>query len=153
MRLVYPESGRGASSLHKSNKPKRPSRRDRRQVEQANQEAALLSHDDLRWVFATRVATKLEGGRAGILRPEVREKLLSQGQSMGLRPFDANLVIAIVQDAARTGDHPLSADVTGRLRLIRDPNVSSKAPIWPLICSAVALGAAVFFVLKTWLGG
>jgi hypothetical protein len=38
---------------------------------------------------------------------------------MGLRPFDANLIIAIVQDRARTGE-PLDQLATdGRIRLVR----------------------------------
>lgn len=138
--------------MRQDNSPKRPGRLERRAVERTNVEDRVLHHSDMRWVFATRVASSLEGGRAGILRPEIRERLLGQGQRLGLRPFDANLVIAIVQDAARTGSHPLDPEISGRLKLIRDPRRDVKAPIWPLIVAALALAGAVCMFLKAWLG-
>jgi hypothetical protein len=65
-----------------------------------------LSAGDPRWVFAARVASQLEGGRAGVLRPERRERLMRTARLLGLRAFDASLVIALVQDSARRGDMP-----------------------------------------------
>lgn len=46
----------------------------------------------------------MEGGKAALLRPERRRELFHRAEDMGLRPFDANLVIAIVQEAARRGE-------------------------------------------------
>ncbi len=54
--------------------------------------------------FADDVRKSIEGGRAAILRPERRRELFTRATSLGLRPFDATLVIAIVQDAARRGE-------------------------------------------------
>jgi len=138
--------------LLQDNSAKRPGRVDRRAVERTNVEDRVLHHSDMRWVFATRVASSLEGGRAGILRPEVRERLLVQGQRLGLRPFDANLVIAIVQDAARTGGHALDPEVSSRLKLVRDPKRDARAPVWPLVIATLALAGAVFMFLRVWLG-
>lgn len=91
----------------------------RRAIERANQHAASMSALDARWVLAVQVSRSLTGGRAAILRPEARERLLGLGARVGLRPFDTSLVIAIVQDAARSGDDELGRDVVGRLTLVR----------------------------------
>lgn len=60
----------------------------------------VLEARDPRWVLALRTAEALEGP---ILRPEKRQRLLRLGRVMGLSPFAANLVIAVVQDRARRG--------------------------------------------------
>lgn len=75
---------------------------------------------DPRWAFAARVATHLEGGHAAILRPERRERLLRLAAHLRLRPFDAALIIAMVQDTARRGEAapghaPLSPQLADRL--------------------------------------
>lgn len=59
---------------------------------------------DARFRFAGSVLRELEGGKAAILRPERRERLIDQAGRDGILPFDANLVIALVQDSARRGD-------------------------------------------------
>ncbi len=96
-----------------------------RLVERENRSAGSIARDDARWILARRAAESIEGGRAAILRPEVRRRLLSTGQRLGLRPFDANLILAIVQDDARCGGTgagtplSLSAEATSRLRVVR----------------------------------
>lgn len=59
---------------------------------------------DARFRFASQVARHLEGGKAAILRPERRDLLVAGAVREGILPFDANLVIALVQDATRRGD-------------------------------------------------
>lgn len=59
---------------------------------------------DARFRFASQVARHLEGGKAAILRPERRDHLIAGAVRDGILPFDANLVIALVQDATRRGD-------------------------------------------------
>src|SRR6185295_11957443 len=76
-------------------------------VRSENFAAASLDATDARWVLAVRASQSLEGGAAAILAPERRRRLISFALGMGLRAFDANLVIAIVQDAARCGLPPL----------------------------------------------
>lgn len=66
----------------------------------------LLDASDARVRFAARVAASIEGGRAAIVRPLVRERLIAAATSDGILPFDANLVVALVQDAARQGHLP-----------------------------------------------
>jgi len=93
--------------------------RRRAAVASENRQAAALDLEDARIAFALRVAERLDGGRAAILTPETRRRLLHASSKMGLEPFDASLVIAIVQDAARRGettDEPMTA---GRLKLVK----------------------------------
>lgn len=71
----------------------------------------------------------------------------------GLREFDANLIIAIVQDAARTTGAPLARDVADRLRYVRGPRPRSGSIVVPVLSSAV-IAMVVFVVLVGWvLGG
>lgn len=102
----------------------------------ANRTAQTLDATDARWVLAIRVAEAIEGGRAAILTPERRQRLLRLAVKMGLREFDANLVIAIVQDAARTGEldgrpgqpaSGLSSDVESRLKVVREPSSGTQS--------------------------
>ncbi|MEO0588376.1 MAG: hypothetical protein AAF078_12145 [Planctomycetota bacterium] len=65
--------------------------------------AQPLAANDPRWVLAIRTAHELDHTT---LVPEKRQKLVRLGRSLGLNPFDANLVIAIVQDQARRGTLP-----------------------------------------------
>lgn len=83
-----------------------------------NLEATSMSRDDVRLVFAQRVAAHIEGGRAAILRPDVRKRLLVEGSAMGLRIFDANMIIAVAQDASQRGVPTDSHDVLGQLRFL-----------------------------------
>lgn len=90
----------------------------RRAVEHENARSACLGTDDVRWIMALRVHEQFEGGRAAILRPDRRRRLVELGQTLGLRPFDANLVIAVVQDAARRGESPANPNAEASLRMV-----------------------------------
>ncbi|HZW08299.1 MAG TPA: hypothetical protein VFF69_00210 [Phycisphaerales bacterium] len=118
-----------------------------------NRAAAAISSFDARWVMAARVSDALEGGRAAILRPEARSRLVSGAGRMGLRPFDANMVIAIVQDAARRGESPLDSDGADRLTLVGRPDESARRR--PVRQFVVAIVLAVLWagVLLRWLIG
>jgi hypothetical protein len=101
-------------------------------------------------VLAARTTRLLQGGTSAILTPESRAKLLVLSKRMGLRAFDASLVIAIAQDAARRGE-PLGEECEGRLRLVRPPVEETSAAIgWWGILSAVVLGAGMFAILAHW---
>ena len=92
--------------------------RNEDRIARENRAAAGLSALDCRWVLAVQAARELQGGRAGIITPEGRRRLLVVGNRLGLRAFDANLIIAIVQDGARCGEDPLGTSATERLRLV-----------------------------------
>lgn len=56
---------------------------------------------DARWRLATETQQSLQGA---VLAYEDRRRLLSLAQRLGIRAFDANLILAIVQDRARRGE-------------------------------------------------
>ena len=99
-----------------------------RAIARENRAAALLDPHDARLIVARRAAEVLEGGRAAILRPDRRRRLVRLATDLGLRPFDANLVIAIAQDAAREGRSPTGADAASRLGLVRLPDGTARPP-------------------------
>jgi hypothetical protein len=68
--------------------------------------------------LATRVRESLQGGAAAILPPEHRVRMTELGRRLGLRAFDVNLIIAIVQDHARCGAGESPAEMTAKLALI-----------------------------------
>lgn len=107
--------------------------------------AAALPEADARAIFAQGVERNLEGGRAAILRPENRRRLLTHAAELGLRTFDASLIIAIAQDAARRSRAPRSDP---RLRLVHPPEraPSSRGP-WVAMIAALTLGGAILAAL------
>ncbi len=118
--------------------------------------SADLAAADARWVFAVRVAYAIEPGPEPSLPSDRRRRLLSIAKALGLRPFDANLIIAIVQDAARSGD-PLGTSVEERLGLIRP--AAQRGASWAslalvVIASAATTATLVVWVVSTWaIGG
>ncbi len=61
---------------------------------------AVTEAGDPRWVLAVRVAEALQGS---LLPAEKRDRLIRVGKMLGLTAFDANLIVAMVQDQARRG--------------------------------------------------
>ncbi len=122
------------------------------QVARANRQASAIDALDARWVFACRVATSLEGGRAAILRPESRDRLLNQANHLGLRQFDANLIMAIVQDTARCGLEPLSLATAERLPLIRPAHTPTPAtlPVVARFGIAMMVGVVLAATMIRW---
>ncbi|MEQ8846006.1 MAG: hypothetical protein RIB58_14255 [Phycisphaerales bacterium] len=122
------------------------------EVARSNRQAASIDATDARWVFACRVAASIEGGRAAILRPEARDRLLNQASALGLRAFDANLVIAIVQDSARCGQEPLGLGTADRLPLVRPAHVptATSMPIMARVAIAAMVGVVLAAVLIRW---
>jgi len=80
--------------------------------------AQTLETADPRWVLALRVAESLEGP---MLSPQRRRSLIRMGKVFGLTAFDANLIIAIVQDQARRGFRPEVCPRMGEAQLSMVP--------------------------------
>jgi hypothetical protein len=118
-----------------------------------NRSAAGLAALDARWVFAVHVARTLDGGKAAVLSPEKRRELIGGALRMGLRTFDANLVIAIVQDAARRGESPLSRETEFCLKLVKAPSErGSEGWNWMLIVGmALLLAGGALAGLMIWI--
>lgn len=122
------------------------------EVSAENQAASGLSDFDARWVLAVRAAGQIEGGRAAVIRPEVRQRLVTTAKTMGLRPFDANLVLAIVQDAAREGRTTQDLETVESLMMVgaAEKRAARRPGLWVVVlvgCSAVWAGALVWWLL------
>lgn len=125
-------------------------------IRRENIQASQVAASDPRWLLAVQVAMALEGGRAAIMPPEQRTRLLRVANKMGIGGFDANLVIAIVQDAARHGEPTLAPETMSRLTLVRRSDgteVPSRRSMWAMLAVGASLGAIVASALIRWIGG
>lgn len=123
-------------------------------VAHANRQAAHMAEDDARWVFAREVSDSLEGGRAAILPPGRRRELVAAGVRRGLRPFEANLVIAMVQDHARESGAGLARDRLPWLGMVRAPGSPAGIPPLAVIAGVVlVLATLITGTLISWLTG
>jgi hypothetical protein len=115
--------------------------RARREVTAENRRAAGgpdLDPTDPRWVVAVRAYSKLQGS---MLTPQKRDQVLDTAKKLGVRPFDANLIIAVVQDQARRGQGLAAAADT--IRIVPRPRRrggSVDAARWALALISAILG-------------
>lgn len=124
-------------------------------IAQANAHSSRLTEDDARWIFAQRVQGALQGGRAAILPPSTRQELVSSAVRAGLRPFDANLVIAIVQDDVRSGASRVNLETAPPgLSMVR-PARDELGWRWMAAVGVVVfvLAGAIAGLLISWLSG
>ena len=121
----------------------------RRDVARENRLASTLSPQDARWRLAVDAASSLEGGRAAMLTPERRKRLLARANVLGLRPFDANLVIAVVQDAAMEG-RALSPETQSRLLMVRPADPAILAAAGRKFVAALILAAGIMMAVVVW---
>jgi hypothetical protein len=121
----------------------------RRDVARENRLASTLSPHDARWRLAVDVAGAIEGGRAGLLSPERRRRLLARAADLGLRPFDANLVLAVVQDAAMEG-RALSPETQARLMLVRPADPDLLASHGRKFVASLILAAGIMLTVVVW---
>jgi hypothetical protein len=124
-------------------------------VSRENAAASRLCSSDARWVLAVRTAQALEGGKLAMLRPERRRELVAMATRVGLRDFDANLVIAIVQDGARSGEGALGDEIVGRLGMLRaaSPTNDEKSVLIRVALATVAAAILLLMALVRWLLG
>lgn len=113
-------------------------------------DGARLDAMDARWVLAVRTTMALEGGQAAILPPDDRRKLVALAMKMGLRTFDAAIVIAIAQDAARTGE-ALSGPggAQSRLAMVRPASSGNDVGPGTMLLVSCFVGALFFAVMKS----
>lgn len=156
LRLVHADEVGGVrlSPARNAEQQRRGEARGRiERVERENRAAAAMSALDARWVFAVQVAREIEmsgAPRAGVLAPERRRNLVKLATRLGLRQFDANLVIAIVQDGCRSEGDGLSREVSDRLTLVRSATARNGLSVRELAawlvasaCLAVTIGLAL----------
>lgn len=127
----------------------------RASVIRANAAASAMSALDARWMLAQAVSANLELGTVAALQPEKRARLVAHAAALGLRPFDANLVIAIVQDQARQG-RSLDRDAAERLSMISPAHSrggtarAESDELLRLLVIAAGLGMIILSVLIAW---
>lgn len=126
-----------------------------RAVVRENRLSSGLDADDVRLIFAQRVADTLEGGRAAILTPDNRKRALRMARLLGMRPFDASLIVAVVQDSARTGAPMGLLARDARLALVAPADPSRPLARRRLFLSARLVGVmvvagTVFGALVSW---
>jgi hypothetical protein len=105
-------------------------------------------------VLAVRVNYALDGGRAAILDPQSRAMLIDLAKLLGLQPFDANLIIAIVQDSKRQTGDGLTPDTRARLGLLPDPaRAAARGNIIGYTIGVLLMAAIVAWVASRWFVG
>jgi len=124
----------------------------RANIDSAGQRApGDLDPADPRWVFAVRTSTQLQGD---VLTPERRRRLMRLATTLGLRPFDANVIIAIVQDQVRRSGG--LADAASTLQLVPGPHEDREADahaaarrrwIAAILCAAAANAFLIWWVI------
>ena len=121
-----------------------------RAVAQENRAAGsnpTLDPTDPRWVLAARAHSQLQGTT---LTPERRQRVLRNARQLGVPPFEANVIIALVQDHARRGTSLSAAADT--LKMLRDPRADRKShPAWPRWLAAGITAFAANALLIWWL--
>jgi len=77
---------------------------------------------------------------------------MSMADGLGLRPFDASLVIAIVQDAARNGKPALGPESEDRIALVAPARRSdeSLSPL-ELLVASTCLGSVICYAIMRWI--
>lgn len=107
-----------------------------------------LDPTDPRWVVAATTHAKLQGST---LTQQRRQHVLKLAHRLGVRPFEANVIIAIVQDQARQG--AMLADAAPTLKLLRDPREDRKLKNtgWSRWLWAIATAVMANTLLIWWL--
>lgn len=121
---------------------------ERSAVQQENISAAGIQIPSLdpRWQLASNAYSQLQEGP---LTPGQRSRLIDQAASMGLRTFDASLIIAIAQDHARTG-RPLQ-DAAPTLELVKMKKPSDRPGV--LWACAMACAMVTTGLIMLWMAG
>jgi hypothetical protein len=109
--------------------------------------AGPLAHADPRWVLAARAYAQLQGP---VLTPERREAVMRTARALGVRPFDASVIIAIVQDHARTGRDLADAGATLALLPPVQPRAAARSA-WARWLGALTVAAGATALLAWWL--
>ena len=120
----------------------------RRQITRENRAAAhspeLQAHDP-RWVLAARASQLIEGDAIPL---EARGRLHRTAGALGVRPFEASLVLAIVQEQARRGE-PL-ANAASLLEMVPAPR-RVQSPDWVRWTAAITGAALLALLLIRWI--
>lgn len=121
-----------------------------RAVAEENKAAARMTNmeaSDPRWLLALQTAAQLEGDR---LSPEARQRLERTAKLLGVRAFDANIIMAIVQDHARRNKPVAATSSLLKLVDVSGPERDRAALRW---MAAIALAGVGLIVMIRWIIG
>lgn len=98
--------------------------------------------------LASRVQTRLQGC---IISPESRASIIDDAHRLGIREFDAHLVMAVMQDRARR-DEPVD-DIAGVLGVLShgERRATSSHSAWILGGAALGLAIGLATLMIRWL--
>ena len=141
-------------TLHLIGERKAMSRQAREAIARENRASAETGPrpTDQRVVMIAEVVRRLQGT---IISPEDRAALLASGRARGLRSFDTNLIIAMVQDRARRGEAPAAITLaqTQRPEPIHVTSESPRSPIIARLLLATLGGLGMTLIAASWLLG
>ena len=118
---------------------------DSRRTRTATSPTPVLEATDPRWVMAVRVRESLQGT---CLTADARQRVIRIGRMLGLNDFDCNVIIAIVQDAARRGESLHGAADT--LAMVPQRETQTRCAKWRTavwVASLLAVEAVVIWSL------
>jgi len=117
-------------------------------AENASAVSARLDPSDPRWVLAVRTQSQLQGT---VLTPERRERVMATARTLGIRPFEANVIMAIVQDHARCGRR--LDEISGQLALLQGRSSADRMTPWLAVGAAIVAASATALLIVRWLLG
>lgn len=108
---------------------------------------SAIDPTDPRWALACATRDALQGS---VLTYENRRKVMLLAQRVGIRAFDANLIVAIVQDRARRGE-PIESAVDALSVIPRPAKTSRRSATAWAWAAAILVAILVDAVLIGWL--
>lgn len=156
LRLVAPDSGLGVVAPgSQADTRVSPASDDLRAVREETMAAAHASLDpsEPHWKLAMETYRSLTGAT---LPPEQRERLLRMARRLGVRTFDASVVMAMTQDRARRGE-----SLDGLVRLLPRAGAAMPQPaqsasmdrVLALLVVSGVLGSLIAAIVASWIAG
>lgn len=121
----------------------------RRAVAMENHLARDLAQTSPYEQLAKEAIDSIQGGRAAVLPPEVRRRLVAGAVRTGMRPFEAHLVLAAVQDAARHGEVQPPRHRERATSAARHERLAQRVML--AVVLVVVLASAIFVGLVAWI--
>jgi hypothetical protein len=148
LRLAEPDAGTSLSSSPASEAASEVVA-VRRAVALENRLAGDLPDTEPYEELARRTIDPIQGGRAAVLPPEVRRRLVAGAVRSGMRPFEAHLVLAAVQDAARHGEVRPTGRGESAAASRRSERLAQRVML--VVVLVVVLALAIFVGLVAWI--
>ena len=123
----------------------------RRAIDEVTAENSASAADgplpsDPTMLLLSEISQNLEGS---ILTADRRRAVLIRAESLGIRPFDASLLIAVAQDRARRGESLKGAPNTLQSTILQEQSASG--PLIALWMGALSVGVILALLGGSWL--